>query len=168
MKNIKKYNSVIFLLVVLIIYIVIAFLNMNVILESLNFFLSIVKKIIPVMLLVFVLMVLINYFIDQKKILKYFGEKSLICGWLIVIIGGLISHGPMYMWYPLFENMKNKGMTDKFIAAFLYNRAIKLPLVPLLVYYFGLRYTVVLIIIMIFASIVQGIIVENLVKYFSQ
>ena len=38
MKNIKKYNSVIFLLVVLIIYIVIAFLNMNVILESLNFF----------------------------------------------------------------------------------------------------------------------------------
>jgi hypothetical protein len=51
-------------------------------------------------------------------------------------------------------------MRTSLVAAFLYNRAIKIPLLPLMIYYFGVIYVVVLLIFMIIASIVEGKIIE--------
>ena len=59
------------------------------------------------------------------------------------------------------------------IAAFLYSRAIKIPLLPLTVYYFGVLFVVVLLPYIVIASLVEGEIIEiierrkrgNTVKY---
>ncbi len=158
----KNHREWWFLLGVIIIYLIIWLIKPEIITASLKFFILIIKRIIPVLILVFILMVLINYFIRTKKLIKYFGSRAGIRGWFFSIITGLISTGPMYMWYPLLKEMRKKGAGDKFIVAFLYSRAIKLPLLPLLISYFGLAYTIVLSFVMIIASIFQGIIVEKI------
>lgn len=110
-------------------------------------------------------MVLIDYFIKPRILVKYTGKNAGLKGWVISIISGIISTGPIYIWYPMLKQLKKKGMKNSYIAAFLYNRAIKLPLLPLFIFYFGLTYTIVLTTIMIIVSIFQGIIVEKYITF---
>jgi len=51
-------------------------------------------------------------------------------------------------------------MKSGLIAAFLYSRAIKIPLLPLMIYYFGTLFVVVLLPYIVIASIVVGEIIE--------
>jgi len=126
-----------------------------------NFFYDIILKIIPVFILVFILMAITNYFITPRFVIKHLKEKG-IKKWFFVIVGGILSTGPIYMWYPLLADLKNKGLDYGLIACFLYNRAIKIPLLPLAVIYFSWQYILVLSFVMIFASVVQGIIINKL------
>ena len=130
---------------------------------SLGFFLTILKKIIPIFFIVFVLMFLINFLISPKQLVRYLGKKSKI-GWPIAIITGIISVGPIYMWYPLLSDLQKKGVRNGFIATFLYNRAIKIPLIPLIIFYFGLAFTIVLTCVMIMASVFQGLIIDKILR----
>jgi uncharacterized membrane protein YraQ (UPF0718 family) len=66
------------------------------------------------------------------------------------------------MWYPLLSELEEQGVRKGLIAAFLYNRAIKIPLLPMIIVYFGLLFTVVLTIVMMIISVVQGLIIEKL------
>jgi len=118
-------------------------------------------KIIPIFILIFVLMAITNYFITTKFILKHFTGKG-IKKWIFTIIGGILSSGPIYMWYPLLANLRKKGVSNGLIACFLYNRSVKIPLLPLMILYFGWKYIIILTIIMIIASIIQGIIIDKL------
>ena len=164
MINLKKIKKTwYFLLAVIIVYIVLFFVSRDSFVKSGLFFLNILKTIIPVFLMVFVLMILFNYFITTKIILKHFGNKS-IKGWLFAVIAGMVSMGPIYMWYPLLSDAKSKGVSSGLIATFLYNRAIKLPLLPIIIFYFGIIYVLILMGIMIFMSVIQGLILEKIVK----
>jgi len=161
LKDISK--SWYYLFAVIIIYLILFFYNKILFLSSLNFFLNILKNIIPVFLLIFVLMTLTNYFITPSFLIKHF-KKGKIKKWLFIIIGGILSTGPIYMWYPLLADLKNKGLSYGLIACFLYNRAIKIPLLPLMIFYFNLKYVAILMAVMIFASIIQGILIDKLMK----
>lgn len=163
-KSEKSYAGWYFLLVVILIYAVASLIKPEIAIPTLNFFVSIIKKIILVFILVFILLVAVNYFITPEKIMKYFGKKSGIKGWLFAIIGGIISTGPVYMWYPLLSDMQKRGMKTRLIAAFIYNRAIKPALLPLMILYFGVAYTAVLTVVMILLSIPHGMIVEELIE----
>jgi len=107
-------------------------------------------------------MILTNYFFTPQTTLKYLGKSSTKKSWILVIIFGILSVGPIYMWYPLLAELKEKGMREGLIACFLYNRAIKIPLLPLMVFYFSLKFTAILLLIMIFFSVVQGILIEKI------
>jgi len=133
-------------------------------LAAAEYFVSILGKVLPILVIVFILMALVNYFVNIRTLTKYLGESAGIKGWLISIGAGIISHGPIYMWYPLLHDLKKKGMRSAYIAAFLYNRAVKLPALPLMVLYFGLKYVAVLMILMILVSVVQGLVVEKALK----
>ncbi len=67
----------------------------------------------------------------------------------------------MYAWYAVLHDLREKGMRTSLISVVLYNRAVKLPLLPLLVHYFGLAYTVVLAAYLIGFSIIGGLIMEK-------
>jgi len=82
-------------------------------------------------------------------------------GWLTAIVTGILSTGPVYAWYAVLHDLREKGMRTSLISVVLYNRAIKLPLLPLLIHYFGLTYTVVLALYLIGFSIIGGIILEK-------
>lgn len=158
----QSYIGWYFLLVVIILYLITGFLKFDAILPSLNFSLKILISVIPIFILVFIIMIIVNYYITPKSVNKYLGKSSGLKRWVIAIIGGIISTGPIYMWYPMLKELKKKGVNYGFIATFLYNRAIKLPLVPMIIFYFGLTFTVILTIVMIIMSIIQGIIFEKL------
>jgi hypothetical protein len=68
------------------------------------------------------------------------------------------------MWYPLLADLKNKGLNDGLIACFLYNRAIKIPLLPLAIIYFSWQYILVLTIVMVLASVTQGILLNKIIE----
>ena len=130
-------------------------------------------QIIPVLLLVILSMALLDYFLHPKTVSKYVGKGSGIKGWSLAISTGILSHGPIYVWYPLLKDLRDQGMRSGLIAAFLYSRAIKIPLLPLMLYYFGALFVVVLLPYIVIASSVEGEIIEliesrtrqNTVKY---
>ncbi len=163
MKNKLKQTSASwrFLFLIIILYLALFFINRNIFLESFRLYGKIILRIIPIFAVVLFLMTLTNYFIGREFILKYFGKKG-FKKWLFTIIGGILSSGPIYMWYPLLAEWKKKGLNYGLIACFLYNRAIKIPLIPAAVFYFGWHYVVVLTVVMIIASIFQGIAINKL------
>ena len=103
-----------------------------------------------------------NYFVNPKTVSKYVGEGSGIKGWLLAIFTGILSHGPIYAWYPILKDLREQGMKIGLITVFLYNRAIKIPLLPLMVYYFGIPFVIILTGYIIIASIVQGRIIQKI------
>ncbi len=162
MKKISK--TWYFLFSVVFIYVVLYFIYTNIFWSSFNFFLKTLVKILPIFVFVFILMVVVNRYIDNKFIINHM-RGSKLKSWFYIIIGGIISTGPMYMWYPLLNDLRDKGITYGEIAAFLYNRSIKPAFLPLIVLYFGFEYTVVLTVVIIFMSFVQAYIVELVMSF---
>ncbi len=152
-----------FLILVILVYIFILIFNSNLFLESIEFSKKIFLDVALIFVIIFVLMALSNYFITPKFIIKHLKERG-IKKWFFTIVGGMLSSGPIYMWYPLLGDLKKKGLSDGLIACFLYNRAIKIPLLPIAITYFSLKYIIVLIIVMIIFSIIQGIMLNKLMR----
>lgn len=114
----------------------------------------------PALLFIILLVGTINYLVRPKTVSRYVGKGSGVKGWLLAICTGILSHGPIYAWYALLRNLRDQGMKSSLIAVFLYNKAIKIPLLPLIIYYFAIPFVAILTGYMIIASIVQGQIVQ--------
>lgn len=158
-KSDKSSTPLIFLFISVIILFIIILIRPDLFWPIIKEGAAMFRTILPSLALVFLLLVLTNYFINKKVILKYFKSKK---NWPIAIVGGLLSSGPIYMWYPLLADLQEKGLKNGFIAAFLYNRAIKLPLLPLMISYFGVLYVAILMMVMILASLLQGMIINKI------
>ena len=153
-----------FLIVVSLIYISIWFFAPEKMMPILNSFFELLLQIAPIFILVYFIMFWANLFIDNKGLQKYMGEDAGIKGWLISILAGIISMGSIYAWYPLLKDLQARGVKDKFLVVFLYNRGIKLQWLPVLLLYFGWIYSITLLIVMAIMSIFQGIITEKLIR----
>ena len=117
-------------------------------------------RLIPVFLMVVGIMGFVSYIIRPPQVKKYVGKGSGITGWLVAIATGILSHGPIYVWYSFLKELKQQGMKESLSAVFLYNRAIKLPLLPVMIYYFGIEFTIILSCSMLGASLLQGLLFE--------
>jgi uncharacterized membrane protein YraQ (UPF0718 family) len=106
--------------------------------------------------IVFFIMLLINLFLKPAAVAKYLGKGSGVKGIMLSASAGIISTGPIYAWYPLLKDLKEKGAGESSIAIFLYNRAVKPFLLPVMISYFGWVYVVILTIIMVIASVIVG------------
>ena len=160
MKN-ETFNMVFFALM-LIAYLFVAILDFSIFTKALIFLYALTEKMVPIVLFVFFLLFIINVFIKKERITKYLGTGKGAKGWIISIIAGLTSAGPIYAWYPLLRDLKEKGVSINFIAVFLYCKGVKFPLLPILIAYFGLVYTLVLTFVMIFAAVLQGLIISKI------
>jgi uncharacterized membrane protein YraQ (UPF0718 family) len=160
----KNKGKWIFLISVIILLFFVFVIDSTKIEPILKMFKRLILQILPVLLLVYFIMLLTNYFVDNKKLKKYMGEDAGFKGWVISIVSGIISVGPVYMWYPLMKDLQTKGVKNKYLVIFLYNRGIKLQWLPMLILYFGLKYSLTLLFIMALISIPQGIITEKLIE----
>ena len=124
--------------------------------------LGILVKILPVLLVVFFLTAVLNTFLKPKSIAKHLGGSSRLRGWAIALFGGLLSHGPGYVWYPMLADLRAQGARDGLIVAFFYARAVKLPWLPVMVSYFGLAFTLILCFYIVLGAWLQGVIAEKL------
>ncbi len=167
--NIKIFSKINgglkFLILIIFLYLVCAILNFDLFIVALSRFVELLKEVVPIILIVFIIMFFSNLLLETKKITKYLGHNSGISGFFLSIVFGILSAGPIYMWYPLLADFKEKGMKNSLIATFLYNRAIKIQLLPLMIYYFSLKFTIILSIYMVIFSVINGILVEKSLTY---
>lgn len=147
---------------VLVAYFAAAFFDSAAVFDSLEFSGNLLLKILPILLLVFGVMFIFNFFVTPEIITKNLAKSSGFRRWVIAIGGGIISTGPIYLWYPLLRELKKYGVSDGFVAAFLYSRAIKPFLFPVMIFYFGWAYAFTLTVVMILMSFGEGVIIERL------
>ncbi|PLX20949.1 permease [Candidatus Parcubacteria bacterium] len=127
-------------------------------------FLGFLKKIIPILVLVLFFMTIVNKFLTEEVIKKHLGESRGLKGFFYTSIAGILISGPPYILYPMLSDFKKKGVTNFHLAVFLYNRNIKIPFIPVMIFYFGLPYTIVVSIYIIVFSYFNGYALEKLVK----
>jgi len=125
---------------------------------------GILRNLLIPLSLVFILMVLMNLFLKPAHIVRFLGRKSGARGVLLSAAAGIISMGPIYAWYPLLKELREKGAANSLIAVFLGNRAVKPFLLPIMISYFGGMYVVVLTFFTIAGSLAVGSLVNILVK----
>ena len=160
----NKYGGWAFLAFALIIYIITLSINKEIGVESFRIFLEITWEVLPILFIIFIFLFFFNIFLNHKNILKFIGYKSGIKGWVLAIIGGTLASGPMYMWYPLLEDLRKKGMRDSLAVTFLYNWGVKLPLLPMMIFYFGAWFTALITFFMVVFSIINGFIIEKILN----
>lgn len=158
-KNISWY----FVAVVIFAYIIIACVDFSLFSRSILLFSTIIIRLIPIFVIIYILMTITHYFVTPDFITRHFSESG-IRKWFFIIIGGILSTGPIYMWYPLLADLRKKGIQCGYIATFLYSRAIKIPLLPVMVLYFSVKYIVILTVAMIVISVVQGITINRILQ----
>lgn len=144
------------------IYGILAFFDPHNTFAALQESLELLKMILPILIIVFFLMILLNSFIDPKAVAAHLGEESGAKGYFIALVGGILSHGPGYVWYPMLQSFREKGAKDGLIVAFIYARSIKIPWLPLMISYFGLAFTLMLSLYIILGALLQGIITGRL------
>ena len=166
--NKNLYYGFSFLGIVVILYLVLSFFNSVKIYRSFHTSLDIIIQILPILVLVIFMMGVANYFLKPKTVSKYLGGESGIKGWVLAISMGILSHGPIYVWYPLLKDLRDHGMRIGLVAVFLYNRAIKIPLLPVMIFYFGISFVIILLLYMIIASVIEGKIIEIIERRFSK
>jgi uncharacterized membrane protein YraQ (UPF0718 family) len=116
------------------------------------------------LILVFGIIAVINLFLKPSHVARFLGRKSGIRGMVFSALGGIISMGPIYAWYPLLKDLREKGAAQMLIAIFLGNRAVKPFLMPIMISYFGWVYVLILTFFTITGSVVAGYVVRILVK----
>ncbi len=160
----KNRSGLVMLGIVVLLYLVLGLLYPDKTVAALGESFGVLKMIIPILLLVFFLMALLNAYIDEKAISRHMGEESGVKGWLLALFGGILSHGPGYVWYPLLQNLREQGAKERLIVAFIYARAIKIPWIPLMITYFGWTFTLVYTFWMVVGAWLQGIVAQRLLR----
>ena len=167
-RNKNLYYGSSFLSIIIIIYLILSFFDPEKIYRSLHTSLDIIIQILPILVLVIFIMGVANYFLKPKTVSKYLGEESGFKGWFLAIAMGILSSGPIYVWYSLLKDLRAHGMRTGLISVFLYNRAIKIPLLPVMIFYFGIGFVFILSLYMIIASVMEGKIIETIECRFSK
>lgn len=114
--------------------------------------------------LVFVVMLVLDLFLKPGQITRLLGKKASIKGAMLSVVAGIVSVGPIYVWYPLLKELRKRGTGNAQIAIFLYNRAVKPFLLPMMIAYFGWVYVGILTVLTVLASITLGYVVSVLIK----
>jgi uncharacterized membrane protein YraQ (UPF0718 family) len=151
-----------FLAIVAALYAVCAALAPDLALHALAHTWQALRRMLPVLALVFVLMVVFDLTLSPRQVVQHLGRPGGALGWLIALVAGILSAGPIYSWYPLLAELRGKGMRASTAAVFLYARAIKLPLLPLLFHYFGTAYSVVLSLYLAGFALLSGLVMERI------
>ncbi|HHD73071.1 MAG TPA: permease [Epsilonproteobacteria bacterium] len=156
-----KFRGLRFFLFVFLLYLLLYFSYPGKTLAGLGKAAEILTWILPLFVVVILFTAMINFFLKPKQIASHLGQESGIKGWLIAMLAGVISHGPMYAWYPMIEDLKKHGLKSGLIATFFYARALKVPLLPLMIEYFGWVFTVTLSVYILISSLLQGMLIES-------
>ncbi|SMC18882.1 hypothetical protein SAMN02746041_00576 [Desulfacinum hydrothermale DSM 13146] len=107
---------------------------------SINIFLQIILPLV----IAFAIMFTINFFVGPVQMARYLGKNAGIKGLFLSSIAGILSMGPIYAWYPLLKSLGERGASDFYLANFLSCRTVKPFLLPVMIYYFGWVFTIIL------------------------
>ncbi len=87
-------------------------------------------------------MILLNRFLSPVSVSRFMGKSSGLRGMALSTLAGIVSMGPLYAWYPLFKALRERGASVFHVANFMACRSIKPVFLPVLIAYFGMRFTI--------------------------
>lgn len=157
-------NRFIFLGIAILLAVILFSVNSEKVFKAVKYSSKVLLKIIPILVIVLVIMTLVDYFLKKDRIAGLLGKSSGLKGFSISAMAGIISHGPIFAWYPMLDNLRKGGMSIGLVTVFLYTRAVKLPLIPLLVFYFGWEFVLVWFLYLLTTSFFLGKIIDFFVK----
>jgi uncharacterized membrane protein YraQ (UPF0718 family) len=104
----------------------------------------------------FVFSCLLNLFVKPEKVTGLLGRRAGLRGVALSSLAGIVSVGPVYAWYPLLRSLREKGASAFHLANFLSNRAVKPYLLPVMIAYFGWRFTLAVSVLCVAGSLVTA------------
>jgi len=119
------------------------------------------RQIAPALFIAFAAMVTLNVFVKAAHVKRLLGKTKKTRGVILSTAAGVLSMGPIYAWYPLLKELREKGASDFHIANFLSCRAVKPPLLPFVVAYFGWFFSIVLTVFMVASSLLTASVVNH-------
>jgi uncharacterized membrane protein YraQ (UPF0718 family) len=122
--------------------------------NSVNIFSHILRP----LLLVFLLMIGLNLFLKPANVVRFLGKEKTFKMEIISAVAGIISAGPIYAWYPILKDLREKGAKHSLLAVFIVNRAIKPFLLPVMISIFGWMYAAFLTMFIMAGSLLVGFI----------
>jgi uncharacterized membrane protein YraQ (UPF0718 family) len=118
-------------------------------------------QVAPALMVAFGVMVVLNRAVTSAQIKKFLGKGTKSKGALLSSGAGILSMGPIYVWYPLLKDLREKDVSDFHLANFLGCRAVKIPLMPMMAAYFGWAFTLILSALMILGAMLTGLVVSS-------
>ena len=112
--------------------------------------------------LALIMMVVLNRFLSPAVVTLFLGRNAGLKGIFLSSLAGILSMGPVYAWYPLLKNLRDKGATEFHLANFIGNRSVKPVLLPVLIIYWGWYFTSLFVLV----SLVGALIVACIVSIF--
>lgn len=112
--------------------------------------------------MVFLLMAGVNLFLNTSEITRHLGQGAGVKRILLAVIAGIISTGPIYAWFPLLKDLRERDTQPSLLAVFLVNRAIKPFLLPVMISFFGWVYVLSFTLLILFGSFGVGFIIGRL------
>lgn len=111
------------------------------------------------LVMVFLVMFGLNVFLRPPDLAKFLGKGTPVQRNLFSALAGIISAGPIYAWYPILKDLRERGANHSLIAVFLVNRAVKPFLLPVMISIFGWVYVALLTFFIMAGSLCVGSIV---------
>jgi len=124
--------------------------------------LGILYHVLPSLFLVFLLMIGLNLFLKPLHLANVMKKGATVRQTLLAALAGIASAGPIYAWYPMLKDLREKGANHSLIAVFLVNRAVKPFLLPVMVSVFGWTYVLFLTLLTVVGSFSVGFVVGAL------
>jgi uncharacterized membrane protein YraQ (UPF0718 family) len=164
-RNIVTFRQLGFPLAVLLLYLMLWLFAPEKTLLALKNSSTVFIQILLPLVLVFLLMIGLNLFLRPSRMTNYLGRGTGIKPTLMAVLSGIISTGPIYAWYPMLKELRERRVRPSLLAVFLVNRAVKPLLLPVMVSFFGWVYVVFLLVLIIFGSLGVGLIMGSVLDF---
>jgi len=138
-----RYGTWVFPAVVTVVYLILAGMSQDRTMAALQASGRVFAQAVLPLLLAFGMMFLLNLFVTPAQVTKYLGHGTGAKGVLMSSVAGIVSMGPIFSWYPFLKALRENGASDFHLANFLAHRAVKPVLLPLMIFYFGWRFSLV-------------------------
>ncbi len=112
---------------------------------------------------VFIFVGLFQVWVREEFILKHLGEQSGFRGLFLGALLGTAIHGPLVGVFPLLKTLLNKGARLGVVIAIVSTWAIKLPMIPLELRFFGWKFTLARQFLLFASAFVMAPIMERLI-----
>jgi len=151
-----------FLLGMILVYAFISTFNSSYIKDALTGSLEDFVKLVPLFVFVYIIIFFINLYLKPESIQRHLSQEAGMKGWIYALLASIFLTVPPYIAFPMLSELKKHGMSHALIAVFMNNRHVQPALLAAMVYYFGLKFTVVISIYILIFAIITGIIIGKI------
>lgn len=144
-------------------YVILAIVSFSEAKRALSIGTSTFASVAVILVTVFVFMGLFQVWVRDEFILKHLGEKSGIRGMFIGAALGTAMVGPLVGIFPLLKMLLNKGARLGVVVAIVSTWAIKVPMIPLELSFFGWKFTLLRQVLLFTSAFVMAPVIELLV-----